>query len=149
MATEERLEKARASLSRVQEFDVSSLPREDELGKRLNFEEAVLPAKRVIDLFRQYPIQFLGDLADQQLNTVTSQADQFFNLLNQILKFSPEAGEAFNQRQSLIQQLKDQYQPIFTELMPFIAYGATRQRDFDKIEREFRAAMQRSDDAAA
>jgi hypothetical protein len=126
---EESAEKARASLERVQTFDVGTLPREAQLGEEMNFKEAVEPARRIVSLFRQFPIQFIDELSNTQLNHIAGQSDQFYQLLMQMLKLSPSQPDAYNQRQSYIQQVKNQYQPIFDVLMPVISYGATRQRD--------------------
>ena len=53
MATKEQqntLKRAEQALDRIQQFDVKTLAREQELGSTLNFQEAVRPATRIIDL---------------------------------------------------------------------------------------------------
>src|SRR5260370_37439389 len=81
------LDEARQSLDRVQKFDTKTLPRESELGSRMSFAEAVEPADRLITLFRQFPLQYLPELPTNRLNELKSQADSFFNTLDQIIKF--------------------------------------------------------------
>jgi hypothetical protein len=141
-------EKAKASLERIQSFDTGVLPGVAQLGQALNFTDAVEPASRLINLFRQYPIQFLGDLPANQQTAIGNSADAIYNILQDITKFDPKTGDAYNRRQGLIQTLRDQYQGIFNQIFPLIAYGASRQRDFDALEREYRTSMQRADDAA-
>lgn len=92
MATHEQREKTveetSAALLRVQNFDVDSLSRAEELGRELNFT-AVLPhARRVIELFRQVAIEILGDFSQQRLNAVRDIALSEYNRLDQILLFS-------------------------------------------------------------
>lgn len=142
------LEEARASLERVQTFDTSALPRERDLGSELNFRDAVEPAQRIIDLFRQFPIQYLADIPPNRQTEIKNQADSFFNILNQINKFDPKTNDAFGQRNSIINSLKNQYQPYFDLLCQPIAYGSSRLRDFGALEREARAVMQSVSDRA-
>jgi hypothetical protein len=141
------LEEARASLERVQNFNTVALPRERDLGSELNFSDAVDPAKRIIDLFRQFPIQYLADLPPNRQTEIKSQSDSFFNILTQIQKFDPKTSDPSGQR-SIINTLKNQYQPYFDSLCQLIAYGSSRLRDFGALEREARAAMQSVSDRA-
>lgn len=61
------IEETRKSLERMQKFDPNSLPREQELGKSLNFNDAVEPATRLIDLYRQLPDEVLEQLPQKVL----------------------------------------------------------------------------------
>jgi hypothetical protein len=145
-----QLDRTRNSLERIQSFDVSTLPRASDLGARLNFEEAVEPAARLVNLFRQFPIQFLGELPPNQQVTLQQQADSLFNIFDQILKFDPsQTPDSFVVRNSLIANLKGQYQPSFDALFALISYGSSRLRDFAALEREARAAVQSAADSAA
>ncbi len=143
------LQEARISLERVQNFDTSTLPRETELGSELNFRDAVEPAERIINLFRQFPSQYLTELPPNRQTEIKNQSDSFFNVLSQIQKFDPKTADAFGQRNSIINNLKNQYQPYFDTLCNLIAYGSSRLRDFGALEREARAAMQSVTDRAA
>ncbi len=146
--SDSELESARKSLERVQEFDPQSLPRVQQLGEALNFAQAVEPARKLINLFNQYPSQFLSELPSDQLNTIRNNSDQIFNLFEQILSFNPSTNDPTQARNQLIAQLNGVYQSVFSELQSLIAYGASRQRDFSSMERDFRAAMQRASDQA-
>jgi hypothetical protein len=117
------LEEARASLERVHTFDTSVLPRELDLGSELNFQEAVEPAQRIIDLFRQFPIQYIADIPPNRQTEIKNQADSFFNILDQINKFDPKTADAFGRRNSIINSLKSQYQGYFDSLFQLIAYN--------------------------
>lgn len=143
------LQKAKASLERVQNFDTSKLARETELGEAMNFKDAIEPARRVIDLFRQFPLQFFDGLPDDQQVLLGRSADSFFNVLNEIAKFDPKQANAYEVRNNVITNIRGQYQSIFNQIHPMISYGSSRERDFTTIERDFRASMQRSQDEAA
>lgn len=147
---EAQLDRARNSLERIQTFDVNTLPREKDLGAHLHFQEAVAPAARLISLFRQFPIQFLGELPPTQLNVLQQQSDALFNIFNEILKFDPsQTPDSYAQRNQLVANLTGLYQPYFDVLFPLISYGASRLRDFAALEREARAAVQSAADSAA
>lgn len=145
-----QLDRTGKSLERIQLFEASALPRETDLGARLNFQEAVEPATRLVNLFRQFPIQFLNELPTNQQVTLQQQADALFNIFDQMLKFDPsEAPDSNGVRNGLIAGIKGQYQPTFDAIFPLISYGASRLRDFAALEREARAAVQSAADSAA
>jgi hypothetical protein len=144
----EQVQKARASLERVQQFDTATLPRMSQLGQELSFAEVVEPANRIIHLFQQYPVEFLDDLPDQQLGVLTSNADAFYQQLKEIQEFAPRQENAYNQRTAIINGITSQYTTYFNAIHSLISYGSSRQRDFGALERDFRSAMQRSADEA-
>lgn len=146
--SDEIFDRAKVALQRVQNFDVNSLPRELQLGEALSFREAVEPARKIIYLFQQIPLQFLQDFPDQQLNSIMSNADSFYQFVNQILNFDSKQDNAYTLRTQLLESLSGQYQNYFNQLQNLIAYAATRERDFSSLERDFRASMQRAEDTA-
>ena len=143
-----QMTRARDSLQRIQQFDVSTLPQEADLGRDFNFKEVVPMAERTIELFRQYPIDFLHLLPATQLNAIATDADSFYQLLSSVLDFDPKQGNPSQNRTNIINSINNQYQGCFDRLNTIIAYGATRARDFGAMERDFRASMQRMQDEA-
>lgn len=141
-------EEAEKSLNRVQNFDASALSRVDALGTELNFLDAVPHAEKIITLFQQFPTQYLKDLPPRQAQILQSQADAAYSIFETILKFDPKQGDAYAQRTNLIENLKTQFEPIFTQIMGLISYGSSRMHDFSAIEREARAAAQAAKDRA-
>lgn len=136
------------SLERMQNFDVSTLPREQELGSELNFKEVVPHAQRLIGLYQQISIPSLDDLPQQFLNTIHTQANADFNRLEEILKFSQREGNAYDRRNQLIKQIADSYDGAFTKLHPIIAYSTSKSADFKRLETEARAMIQAVEDRA-
>jgi len=142
-------EEARASLDRMQQFDVASLPRENELGSTFAFHEAVEPATRLIDLYSRLVSSVLDDLPQQQLQQIRDQANQDFNRLDEILKFDPTQQNATQARQQLIQHLSGAYQATFNLLHPFISYALHKITDFERLEGEARSTLQNIRDQAS
>lgn len=133
---------ARESLIRMQEFDVTKLPREDELGIKFRFTSAVEPAKRLVDLFSRLPESVLEDFGQTQLNEITKQADACYNLFTQVLDFNETQNNALATRDSLIKQIEDAYQNALNVLLPLVGYSLYKTADFQRLEVEARAALQ-------
>lgn len=140
------LEHAKKSLERMQNFDVATLPRVDILGTALNFAEAVDPATRLVDLYRQLPTEVLDQLPNNFLRTIQQQADNDFNLLDAILNFEPGMSKA--ERDSRIASLRQAYDPTFQQLHALISYSVRKSTDFSKLEREARSLIQHVTDRA-
>jgi hypothetical protein len=138
----EAFDNAKASLARVQDFDVSQLTRHDELGSVLNFSDAVQPATRLVNLFGRIPGEVLSDLPDKLLVQIQQQSDSVFSLFNQVLEFSPTQENAANAREQLILSVTNTYDNVFPIILPYISYGASRTIDISRIESESRAAIQ-------
>ena len=146
MATPEQQNKAeneaKASLERMQEFDVLTLPRGQELGTTLNFADAVKPATRLVDLYLRLASAALQDFPVDKLTQLKDVANQDYNLLNQVLTFSLEAGSPFDARQHLINQIIDAYENTFNVLHPLVAYSLHRSADFQRLDRDARSTLQ-------
>lgn len=148
MSTEQLQKETQASLQRIQEFDPKTLTRIDDLGAQLSFEDAVKPAQRLIDLFKRIPISILGDLVDQQLQSIKSLADAEYNRFKQILDFSADQNNAYQTRNTLIQQVAGSYNSVFPQLWQFIAYGIAHLTDASSMENQARAVLQDIQDKA-
>ncbi len=152
MANEEE-QKARGvaekSLLRIQEFDVSKLPRETELGQNFRFTKAVEPAKRLVDLFKRLPISALDDFGKEQLDQVERQSASCYNLFDQVMKFDETQSSAINAKENLINQIINSYQAAFNLMMPLIGYSLYKTADFQRLETDARAALQKINDEAA
>ncbi len=134
------------SLERIREFDISTLPQEDRLGQSFTFSAVLEPARRLSALFRRLPISVLEDLPSSQLLAVRNQADSVFNHFGQILTFNPLSQDSSQQYQSLITTTTNLYQSVFNALHPFISYSVAKTTDFERLEGEARATLQRIKD---
>jgi hypothetical protein len=153
MAEEERnkaIEEAKQSLVRMRDFDVASLPRENELGQALSLQPAVAPAKRLIELYCQLPPEAIGWLNISQATRLKAQADADFNRLQETHQFDPSSGaNSGNRRNQLVSQLDEAYETAFDVVSPIISYATGRVTDFTKIGNDARAMLQSVEDKAA
>jgi hypothetical protein len=138
------------ALSRVQDFDPSTLVREGELGKKFAMREAVEPAKQVIDFFKLIRPSQIAYFPPTQQALIRDQANGFYSLLESVLKFDIEesAPNPTEVKTNLIHQLQTQFQPIFNQLYPIISFSSIRSLDFSELERDARAATQAVKDSA-
>jgi hypothetical protein len=84
MATQTILDATREDLERVQQFDVATLSREGDLGKQMNFSEAISPSRALVDIYRRIPLTALDDFSDVQLNAIGNQAKADFNVFKSV-----------------------------------------------------------------
>ncbi|UPT96298.1 hypothetical protein J4G48_0046020 [Bradyrhizobium barranii subsp. apii] len=139
----------RGSLIRVQQFDVSQLPRREDLGREWSFEAAVAPAERAIALFQLVPEHVVPLLPPSARNQLRAAADTVYSLFEQIRNFSAQTPNATAERQGLINSLRDNYETWFNQIQPSLVFSTSIQRDFSRLENEARAAAQSAKDEAA
>jgi hypothetical protein len=141
MATQTILDSTREALDRVQQFDVATLSREDDLGKQMNFSEAVSPSQALVDIYRRIPLTALDDFSDGQLNTIGQQAKADFNVFKQFLS-STLLRRAANTRTNIVNTLKTRRDQLFDQLWQYVAYGVARITDTTLLETQARATIQ-------
>lgn len=149
MATLSILESTRAALNRVQQFDVTSLSREADLGNQMSFSEAVTPAEALINIYKRIPLTALEDFSDTQLNAIGAQAQADFNVFKQILDFNALAADASTTRTNILNTLKTRRDQLFDQLWQYVAYGVARITDTSLLETQARATIQSIKDQSA
>lgn len=149
MANEKVYESCRQALERIQTFDSTSLGREDDLGRQMNFAEAVKPAEAIIALYKRIPISALGDFTDTQLNAILGQANADFSVFKQILDFNAASNDAVGTRTNILNNIKVRRDQLFDQLWQYVAYGVARITDTSLLETQARATIQGIEDQAA
>ena len=143
-AKKQALQNAQESVKRMQEFAAKAIARVDELGKAINFQDAVPIADQLIGLYQRLSLEAFAELSTDHLTVIRKCADRDYAHLNAILQF--QAGTPKNQRDALVANLQQAYDPSFNELVLFICHGVSRTADFKALEREARAANQQMQD---
>ena len=146
VGTEELHKETHDALKRVQEFTVESLPREADLGRSLNFNEAVEPAEKLVELFKRLSLQALDDFPDQVLTQIRDSSNNVYRRLEQILSFDTNQSNPQTIRQSLISQVSGSYLGTFQTLHPYISYSLHRSADFQRLDTQARATLQAIED---
>lgn len=136
------MEEAINSLERIQTFKVEDLAREKDLGTKLSFKDAVEPARRLVELYKRLPTGVIEDLPKSLLKNLKAKADEDYNRFHSIMNFDPLSENATGQRDTLIKQVVNAYDPTFISLHPLISYSTSKSADFQRLEGEARAAVQ-------
>lgn len=148
MATENTYETAREALERIQTFDPSTLGRVDDLGRQMNFAEAVRSAEAIISVYKRIPVSALPDFTDKQLNVILSQANSDYNVFKQILDFNAASSDAVSTRTNLLANIKVRRDQLFDQIWQYVAYGVARITDTSLLETQARATIQGIEDQA-
>ena len=130
----------RIQLKQLTEIDADSLVRADELGQALSFEKGLPYFQRVLRLFRDLAESNFDTLPFQQLQNLKNTATEANRLFSDIQQFSLE-GHPQNPtqaRDSLIDNIRDQYDHWFEQVAPAIAYLVRKGTDFERLEQEAR-----------
>lgn len=142
MATEKIYNSCREALERVQTFDPETLGRVDDLGRQMNFAEAVKPAEAIIAVYKRIPMSALPDFTDSQLNAILAQANADYNVFKQILDFNAASGDAVGTRTNILNNIKVRRDQLFDQLWQYVAYGVARITDTSLLETQARATIQ-------
>jgi hypothetical protein len=149
MATETTYNTCRQALERVQTFDPATLGRVDDLGRQMNFAEAVQHAEAIIAVYKRIPMSALPDFTDTQLNAILAQANSDYSVFKQILDFNSASGDAVGTRTNILNNIKVRRDQLFDQLWQFVAYGVARITDTSLLETQARATIQGIEDQAA
>ena len=149
MATEKTYETCREALERVQTFDPATLGRVDDLGRQMNFAEAVKPAEAIIAVYKRIPMSALPDFTDGQLNAILAQANGDYNVFKQILDFNAASSDAVSTRTNILNSIAARRDQLFDQVWQYVAYGVARITDTSLLETQARATIQGIEDQAA
>lgn len=142
MATKTILNETTTSLEKIQQFDVLSLGRVDDLGKQMSFSEIIEYAEAIVNLYKRLSLAALNDFSDTYLNAIKNQSNNDFNIFQQILSFDATTANAATSRTQLINQMKVRRDQLFDQIWQFIAYGVARNTDVSVLEAQARATIQ-------
>lgn len=148
VGTQEKYDEAFKALERIQKFDANSLDRGGELGTSLNFQDAIEPARLLVDLFKRLSVQALEDFPDGILHSILSQANSVYSIFDRIMKFTVNDANPLNTRNEIISSLKNSYAGAFSQIHPYISYSLHRAADFQRLDSDARAVVQSVNDKA-
>lgn len=130
------------ALAPITSLSPDSLVRSSELGTSLDFSKGTAVFERTIRLFRDLEQSNLDNVPANVIQELITSANEANASFEQIKSFNP-AGQAnpAQVRDSLIQQVANQYQTHFSRIAPIIAYSVRKGTDFDVLESQARGAL--------
>lgn len=129
-------------LEQVHALDAQNVGRADALGRAFELTPAVPMISRTIDFFRQIPISTLHELGEGQRSLIYNLAQDFLSFYGRMMTFDPAASNnAAADRAALIDQATSNYNNIFANLFPIVAYLRARNLDPNEASREARETL--------
>lgn len=141
--SDEVIEKTKDAVLKVQQIKPESVAREAELGKPFALHDAVAPLARLVRLFQQIPVQYVGELPEAQAAQLQTQANSLLSRVRELDEFDPATVDnPTAKRANLIEQLEGAYPTVFGAIWHHIGYLSSRERDFAAMETEARASIE-------
>lgn len=132
------------ALSELTAIKPEELVREDELGRQLSFAAGLGFFKRTLLLFREITKIDLNTLPFSRLLALTNVANQALGQFKQVREFSVVGQQNPTQaRDALINQIRDSYDGLFDAASPTIAYAVKKGTDFERLEDQAKASVDR------
>ncbi|MDH5367404.1 MAG: hypothetical protein OEW67_10475 [Cyclobacteriaceae bacterium] len=107
-------------ISKISEYKISDIIREKELGSQFSFKEAETSILSVLSLFKRINVEELGEIPYNLLNTFKGQLEDAISRIDQMINFNPSQGNPVQQRNTLIQNIQNQYDGYYQHSMPII-----------------------------
>ena len=124
------------NLDALLSISIDSLIKKEELGASLNFEEGRPYFERIIKLFNDLKEANLDNASFEALNQCYNITTSTINLFKQFIEFSIEKypNNTKNQRDSFLQSIQNEYDNVYRNLTPHIAYAIRKGTDFKQLE---------------
>lgn len=130
------------SLQALASFTPESLVRTEQLGTALDFSQGTDVFARTLGLFKNLQESSLDNVPHSTLAQLTQFANEAASTFKQIQSFDPSGqNNPASVRDSLFQQVANQYQSWFPHIAPVIAYSIRGGTAFDRLERDARSAV--------
>jgi hypothetical protein len=139
----QQYQELRKVLDALNAIEPESLGRMNDLGKDLNFEAGLPVFRRTLGLFQDLSACNLDNFPYETLQQLHSKADEVLSYFQRIQNFSitQQSQNPVQARDTLIEQLRNQWQSYYSAITPHISYAIRRGTDFDSLEREARGTL--------
>lgn len=126
-------------LTGLSELEPETLVREQELGTVFNFSQGLPYFRRLLRFYRRVGEVPLDELPFNKVTEVANHAKQAWGLFQKVQEFSPGIENPVQQRDQLIQQIKDHHERAYTTLAPVLAFASMPTVDMSSIQSEVAA----------
>jgi hypothetical protein len=137
----ELLAKVEHLLSELASIQTETLARVDDLSNKINFTDAVPVLTDYIDLYKDLSSRDLKRLPIQQLQSIQKSCDITINLIKTIKQFDLNTNNPLDSCNSIINDVKQNYDGIVNPLLLTLAFTATSATDYARIEREAKGCL--------
>lgn len=135
-------------VKQLQGYDVNSLVRSDELGRDLDFSNAIETANKFKRLYSRISIPAIESLPEKEVKKIHQNATADLKSFQTLLDFTTTAAVPANQtlgskRDQLIKAFDTRYETTFGQMYPYISYSAAFVTDFKLLEQNARESVDR------
>lgn len=145
MATEEtrknQREHVRGLLKSLASTDASSLARDHELGSEINFTAAVPHFEQMFDVCRQLEDRDIARLSLNALSRVGGALDTLSTLVEEVQSFTMDQANPANACREINAKVAQAYDDFMDPMIVPLAFTATQETDYQKIEREAKGLL--------
>jgi hypothetical protein len=113
----------KSNLQQLLTITLDELTRETELGQQLSFKNKEQLFIKIIDLFKRVNSVNLYEIPYNILNGFKGQLDHVIGIFEQIKNFNPATNNPVGRRDSLINQLENQYELYYSTSIPILITG--------------------------
>ena len=133
MATQEQFEQLKEQIEekyqKLSEYKVDDLVRENDLGSALSFKEAEPIIIKTLELFNNAKSVPFDDVPYKLLNNFHAQLQNAIQRFEEFKSFKANQNNPVNQRNSLIQQLENQFDGYYQHTLPVLTVGLLKGND--------------------
>lgn len=120
-------------MAMLRTYEGKDFSKTQELGPNNDFSPVQSVIETLVELYINFPIEFLGSLPPNTLGQIKIRAESDTNILSQIKQFAPmNQSNAPAVRTSLISNVRDAYQATFNVLVPITGYFKSSGQEFEK-----------------
>lgn len=146
MANQAQIEKLNDSLkeglNKVAEYKISDIIREKELGSQFSFKEAEASIINVLSLLKKVRIEELSSIPYNILNAFNNQLTDAISRIDQMVNFNPSQGNPVQQRNTLIQNIDNQYSGYYQDTMPIITAQMLNNNDLSLQQAKYKQVIE-------
>lgn len=124
-------------VDKIASINPPDLVRRQELGAALSFEKGLPFFRRTLRLFRELSSADLSNVPHQPLQRLKQTIDNIANHLDAIEAFDPEeAANPADRRDSLVNQIRDSYHPLWERAQPILGYSFRARFGVEEFEQQ-------------
>ncbi len=135
MATQEQykqlVKQIKEKLEEIENLEIESIIREKELGSQLSFIDAKSTIIKIIELFKKAKNIHFTEIPYNLLNNFLNMLNDALQRFDTFRQFNPNQNNPVNLRNSLMQQLENQFNTYYQHTYPILVSSLLTSKDID------------------
>jgi cation transport ATPase len=115
------------TIRKIVDFKIEEISREKDFGPKVNFSNAIEPAKRLVEFYKRVPADVIELMPESRLDDTLALVKSSWNTFNNVMNTQPGIGQ--QTIQTLVNNFDVEYRSSFERLGQYIHFS-----DFKKAE---------------